>query len=310
MNPSLSFIKTVLDRMRALVDEPDVDAKYTDDFLLRHCVMPAMVDVYSRLNQNSDCPIVIRYALSITNTQHYYQLPPCIQEIWRLVTTDDMDNITGDWYPRGQMHPSGPGWSIEGNLLTVDPKLTEGLDIHIFYVPNGDFLPHYSTSAPIDQVTYVGDPSPTMRVRLNNTPPVGQLDRRENSYAGAILRALSGSRRNVVEERIVTRSYVDPDFDNWYCDLRVPFTQHASGDTITYELAPAGSQPLYQAIATEAACTLGTFRKIGQDQMKNIILMHRVAMKTIKDNMANLQLRTGKAYLKNTIDNPQFMQLF
>ena len=305
MNPSSSFIKTVLDRMRVMVDEPDVDARYTDDFLLRHCVMPSMVDVYSRLNSNSDLPIVNRFAVTLAAGQRYYQLPPCIQEVWRLVTLDETGNITGDWYPRHQMHPSGPGWSLEGNTLVIDPPIVEPFTLHVFYVPNGDFFPHYAVATSAN-LSFAAD-GVTHRLELMATPTMGVIDRRENAYTGAVVRVLDGNTEHTIEERIISAHSYDPATNKWYIEVRQNFTRHAVGDILTYEIAPAGSQPLYEAIATEAAMKLGVFRKVSQEHMQRIMLMHRASMKTIKDNVANFQLRTGKSFSKNTVDNAQFM---
>lgn len=308
MNSNLTFCSTVLDRLRALIDEPDTDGKYTNDFLLRHCVMPAMVDVLSRLNQNSDAPIVIRYAITVVAGQRYYQLPPQIQEIWRLVALDSAGNLAGDFYPRGQFHPQGPGWSIEGNILTLDPSVLPATDLYVLYVPSGDFLPHYGTSPAVISLAADGV---TQRMKLTTAPLMGQVDTRENAYAGAILRVISstgGASVNVMEERIISRSYISG--TDWWAEVRVPFVRHTTAQIPLYEIAPPASQPLYQGIATEAALILGAMRSISDSKAAKLQLMHRAAMKTIKDNLANLQLRTGKSFLKNTVDNPQFVMLF
>jgi hypothetical protein len=69
MHVTGSFLYTVLERIRGYLDDPDFDAKYNNDFIIRHIISPTMVDVWSRVNMNLDNPVVLILLLlqSITN---------------------------------------------------------------------------------------------------------------------------------------------------------------------------------------------------------------------------------------------------
>ena len=69
MHSTNSFIYTVIERIRGYLDDPDLDAKYSDDFLLRHIVMPSMVNVLSRINNSLSNPVVSRLRVSLEADQ-------------------------------------------------------------------------------------------------------------------------------------------------------------------------------------------------------------------------------------------------
>ena len=48
MDSSNSMLKTVIERIRGLLDDPDLEAKYNDDYLVRHIIQPAFATVTSR----------------------------------------------------------------------------------------------------------------------------------------------------------------------------------------------------------------------------------------------------------------------
>lgn len=154
MHPSGSFLKTFCERLRGYLDEPNLDAKFNEDFIVRNFMMPAMVDVHNLVNSTSDVKIINRFTISLKNGVERYQLPPCIQEIHQIVT---LDNVTGDvssdYVPRGKWHRWGPSWLIEGNMLVFRPWPALDVDVQLWYVSNGDMLPHYATTGTCTQIT-------------------------------------------------------------------------------------------------------------------------------------------------------------
>jgi len=72
---------------------------------------------------------------------------------------------------------------------------------------------------------------------------------------------------------------------------------------LEYEVAPVGMQSMYQAIACACAINLGTIRNVTKKQMDFFVLQYKMNMKTIGDNLSNLQSRNGKFYDKRTVDN-------
>lgn len=300
--------------MRFYCDVPTTDAKYKDAFMVQHLIYPVMVDVLARLNLNQDNPITIRHSVALDSDTEYYLLPPNVQEIWRLAVLDSNGRITKEAYPRGVFNPSGPGWSIQGNVLQMLPKPTADETVDIWYIPSGDVLCHYGTGSLRNKV-----------FTLASAPTYGLVDRRPNAYAGAILRLLPSS--GAIQERII-ESY---DVDSRTVTVRVPFTLDASGgsssssgagssesssssggfsDTYVYEIAPCASQPMYEAISLGCALKLGAATGASEKKIAFLEKEYMKAMKTIKDNLANLQMRNGKAFDRDTVDHPANRFLF
>ena len=75
MDSTGSFLKTVLERVRGYLDDSDFDAKYQDQFVVQHVIMPALVDVWSRVSLNADNPVFLSYRRSarISAIRHNYR---------------------------------------------------------------------------------------------------------------------------------------------------------------------------------------------------------------------------------------------
>lgn len=280
-----SFLRIVIDRIRGYLDDPDLDAKYSDDFIVRHVIGPCMTDVVSRLNHNWDNPVVIRHHADVRAGQQYYQLPPSIGEIWRICTLDDQGNVTTDHKPRGEWNPRGPLWSIEGNLLSFRPLPAADMCLEVFYVPNGDVSPHMGTGAWSAE---------TCTLQIDPTPELGTVDRRPNAYAGQVVRLIPDE--GWVEERVISVH----DVVNGVLRPRVSFARPSG--TYRYEVAPIGAQSLYEAISAAGALKLGAYRKISGTHHQMILRQYQSAIKTVGDNLSNLQMRTGKAWDRLTSD--------
>lgn len=290
MHSTGSFLLTVIERVRAYLDEATLDAKYTNDYLVRQVISPEMVNVMARLSNSFSNPIRLRHSISLLTDTEHYTLPPNIGEIYRVAIMDVNNRVTQEMMPNNEFHPRGPGWQIQGNMLSFRPLPTKAETVDIHYIPNGDFHPHYDADGGVlnaGETTFVFDASPTL----------GSLDNRENAYAGAILRVWEPS-TNIIEERVI-KSYTA---NGRTATVHIPFT-HAAASGLKYEVAPPGMNSLYQAIACSCAMNLGTARNITQKQMQFITLQYKMAMKTVGDNLSNMQARTGKAFDKRTVDN-------
>jgi len=298
MHSTNSFLYTVLERIRGYLDDPDFDAKYDNDFLIRHIISPSMVDVWSRINMNLSNPVVLRHAIEFDENTEYYQLPPSIGEIWRVALRDEDGMVIDEVIPRNEFHPHGVGWAIEGNTLRFDPKQKAAKNNNtwnIYYVPSGDVMPHYSN----DGGEMMGD---RKTFKLDASPDLGAIDRRENAYAGQILRVIPAT--GMIEERIIESH----DVDLSEVVTRLPFNTSLS-TSVRYEIAPVGMQSLYEAIAAGSAIKLGSYRKITGNHYQMILQQYRSAIKSATDNLANMQMRNGKYYEKNTVDNPGYDEI-
>jgi hypothetical protein len=307
MDPTRSFIKTVVERIRGYLDDSDFDAKYTDQFLVEHVVMPSLVDVWSRCSMNADNPVLLSFDITLVNDQECYVIPPCVGEIHEIVqytgssgsqTSDGLP--TADAYPFHRMSVGGPNWAIEGNMICFRPfpqNLVGNATWTVRYTTNGDMLPHYSTHTGGQHASSL-DATRTL-FTISDNPQLGLQDKRENAYAGQILRILDG---NVFEERVIA-SY---NAATRVCTLKRPFSTNVATGAHIYEVAPAQSQGMVEAVAVASALKLGAWRKISQAQNQLLTQQYRAAIKTIGDNLSNMQMRTGKSYAKDTRDNPNW----
>jgi len=290
MHSTGSFILTVIERIRAYLDEATLDAKYTNDYIVRHIICPEMVNVLSRLSLNYGNPVRLRYTVTLDTATEHYTLPPNIGEIYRVTKMDADNRVTEEWVPRHEFHPSGPNWQIQGNLLSFRPLPNNNESVSIHYIPNGDFSPHYDSNS--------GELDGTRKIfTFPASPDLGAIDNRENSYAGAMLRVWDN---NVLEERVI-ESY---DASERKATVRVAFSSDINvASDLQYEVAPLGMQSLYQTIAAAGAINLGTGRNITQKQMQFLMLQYKTAMKSAADNFTSIQARIPKGFEKNTADN-------
>ena len=144
---SNSLLKTAIERIRGYLDDPDLEAKYSDDYIVRHIFQPAFASVTSRLNNSATNPVLKRLTFPLTKSQQYYQLPPCVGEVWRLAIVDESGVVTQEALPRGMYNYRGPNWQIEGNLLSFMPYPDADFStMELWYCPSGDFQPVYGAS--------------------------------------------------------------------------------------------------------------------------------------------------------------------
>jgi len=308
MHSTGSMLYTILERLRAYLDEPALDAKYSNNFMVDHLISPSMVEVLSRLSMTYDNPVLLRHELSTVKDQQYYQLPPNVGEIMRVAEVNSQGRVTKEALPRSLYSPRGFGWSIEGNLISFMPYPTTAETFDIFYIPNGDFRVCYMDGSTTAKGGRLDGTRKTLTIATSTTPAptLGALDLRENSYAGGILR-LWNDANTVVEERVISSYDVKVGGGSEKTiTVRSAFTSdiEAGGtDDLRFELIPSGFQSLWQAVTASAAIKLGTMRSISQKQMQYLILQYKSAIKTIGDNLSYMQNRIPKHFDKQTVDN-------
>lgn len=299
MDSSGSMLKTVVERIRGFLDDPDLEAKYSDDYIVRHIMQPAFASVMSRINNTSTGIIMHRIAMPLTYNVPDYQLPPCIGEVWRICYMDESGRVLQEAIPRGLYNLRGPNWKIEGNILSFLPHPNaDYAQMELWYIHSGDFSAAYTTGGVSSFTLNVAKDEVTISTAAN--PTMGAWDRRPSAYVGQMLRILNTTA--VHEERIISKwEYVSG--TTWKATLRKPFTYASSGNMPSFEIAPEGSEPLYEAISAASALKLASYRKLSGEHFGMIQAAYRDAMKTAMDHYGNLQMRMPKAWEKDTVDN-------
>ena len=289
MHSTGSIIKTYCEKIRHYLDDPDLDAKYDDNYLVRFFLSSAMTDVISRVSMMSDAQIVSVLNLTVAAGTQYYRLPPQVRQVLRVGTVNASTNtFIEDYHPRSEFNVYGPGWSLEGNLISFKPNPTEAKTFTILYVPSGDVAVHYESGA-----QGVRNANGTFTL-YNASSLLGSLDKRENAYVGSYVRIFG---TNVTDECLVS-AY---DAATRVCTLRTTPVNPAG--SYSYEVVPFLMEPMIDAISLSAAMRAGVGRKITQAHMQSLGFAYKQAIKTAYDTLGNMNARTGKRFTGGTVDN-------
>ena len=290
MHSTGSIIKTYCEKIRHYLDDPDLDAKYDDNYLVRFFLSSAMTDVISRVSMMSDAQIVSVLNLTVAAGTQYYRLPPQVRQVLRVGTVNASTNtFIEDYHPRSEFNVYGPGWSLEGNLISFKPNPTEAKTFTILYVPSGDVAVHYESAA-----HGVRNANGTFTLHNAGSILLGSLDKRENSYVGSYVRIFG---TNVTDECLVS-AY---DAVTRVCTLRT--TPVNAAGSYSYEVVPFLMEPMVDAISLSAAMRAGVGRKITQAHMQSLGFAYKQAIKTAHDTLGNMNARTGKRFTGGTVDN-------
>lgn len=289
MDTTGSFLYTAIETVRRALEQASTD-KYTDDYIVRTVLEEAYAECLSALNMNTDIPVVCKLLLSTVAGTAHYQLPPCIENVMRLVQLDDNGNVIADLRPQNNMAPYGCWWRLEANMLVFDPIPQEVINWYMEYIPSGDLLMHYAAD---------GEVGADGVIILSTAPEIGMLDRRPNAYCGSILRILHAG--IPWQERVI----LTHDVDAGEVTVRIPFDSLPDeGDPVTYEIAPLGHRPVWNMIARKAAMILGEDRGVEQSKLVMLSTSYARSKKAAFDRIGNMQARTGKSMSRYTIDNP------
>ena len=303
MDSSGSMLKTVIERVRGFLDDPDLEAKYSDDYILRHIVRPAFASVMSRINNSSQSPVMHRLTFPLDEGVADYQLPPCIGEIWRLCVMDETGRVLQEAIPRGLYNLRGPNWKVEGNILSFLPyPNADYATMELWYIHSGDFSFAYTTGG-VSAFT-LNSNKDGGSVAISTASTLGEWDKRPSAYVGQMLRILNTSANYPIEERVIT-GWAPLSANNpvWTFTLRKPFTYAAAGNLPAFEIAPEGSECLWESVAAASAMKLASYRKLSGEHFGMIQAAYRDAMKTTMDHYSNVQMRMPKSWEKDTVDN-------
>ena len=289
MHSSGSILKTYCEKVRHYLDDPDLDAKYDDNYLVRFFLASAMTDVISRVSMMSDAQIVLPLNITVAQNVQYYRLPPMVRQVLRVgVVNPSTGAFIEDHHPRSEFNVYGPGWSIEGNLLSFKPYPIEAKTYTVLYVPSGDVAVHYEAAA---HGTINANGTFTLH---SSGSLLGSLDKRENAYTGCFVRIFG---TNITDECLVS-GY---DAATRVCTLRTAAANPVG--SYSYEIVPFLMEPLIDAVSLSAAMRAGVGRKITAAQMQLLTLSYKQAIKTAHDTLGNMNSRSGKRFTGGTVDN-------
>jgi hypothetical protein len=301
-----SLLKTAIERIRGYLDDPDLEAKYSDDYVIRHVIQPAFASVLSRVKNSASNPVLQRLSLPLVQGQQYYQLPPCVGEVWRIAILDTSGIVVQEAIPRGMYNLRGQNWMLEGNLISFMPYPDANYsEVEVWYCPSGDYQPFFCATPGAGAVLNANKDQVTFTLSTLTTAGItGSIDRRPSAYVGQMLRLLNSATNGIIEERMIASWLPNTGVPGqWIATLRRPFTYAAAGNLSSFEIAPEGTESLYEAVAIAGAMKLAGYRKISGEHFGMIQAQYRDAMKTLMDQYSNMQMRMPKAFEKDTVDN-------
>lgn len=292
MTPSNSYIETVLERAWSYTNRSTSEGELSDDYVIRHFILPAQEEVVSRCAATSTAGYIATLNITALAGATATQLPPCVGSVLRLVSLDSAGNEATDWLPRALTSPSGPGWRLAGNTIVFEPPLDRDYTFNLRHTVTGDFVAHYAAVANGCTIATGG------LVVTMGTPTLGYVDRRPNSLIGQMFRLLPAS--GIIQERLI----VSHDAAAGTITLGSALTGSYGGSTkYAYEVSPPVTQAFMQAVACRAALGLGTRARLPEGQLELIRRTYADAIKTIRDRLSTMQGRTPPSFDRNTVDN-------
>ncbi len=284
MDKSGSIIKGIIERVRAYTDEASFDAKHDNNFLTRQIIAPAFAEIVRRLNNAGDGQLVSRFEITLEKDREYYQIPPVVGHIIRVVEVDER-RIQADYVPRNEFHPRGPNWVIDGRALRFNPVPTKEQDIEVWYVPGSEVPIIHGTGNLID------DPK-TFAV---GTVALGTQDRRTNAYAGQLLRVLPDSGEWI--EIPISSSLPDGTLS-----LRGDRSISSPLSDVPFEIVPVWADLMAETVAHLSNMKIASIRGASRSQREAHQQDFAISLKGLRDTLGDMQSRTGKHFDGDTVD--------
>lgn len=303
MHTSGSILRTIIEQVRVLLDLPTVDAKYSDNYMVSNLIGSSVVHILARLHMTNQAPYIFRLPITIVEGQTSYELPPNIQEVLRVAGVDDQGAIVYDPRPGHTREWGGEVWRLTGApgaySVEMGPELMKQETATVYYVANGDMVPHLGTGS-------IAASGTKHVLTLATSPTLGLVDRRPNAMQGMILRILPSGTATQIESRVIESQVVSS--GAWKVTVPAFSGQTPPVASIEYEVVPMGFYALVDAVAADIAYKLGN--KATRGQLDNLMLQYKKAMKTIGDMMTNVQMREGTSWHRNTVDRLENAGIF
>ena len=287
------FLTTTIRRIRAMTDEPDVDAKYRDAYLIADVIEPAVAQVWSDVGLTSSNHIRAQATIALAANTSEYLLPPTVGRLWRVFTPHASSGVAQyEAVPRGDLNLQGWGYRISGNKLVFNPTPDQAYTLTIEFTPTMDLRLHKGSGT--------RNVSDATKMTLDPSPDQGSLDNRPNAYVGALCRVLDDGNSPIREqERVITAH----DVSTGVITVSPAFSP-ALGANVTYEIAPMAGPALYNAVAMRGALTLLASKGGAASRYQKVMAEYVAAMKALRETVTNMEARVGKRFQADVPDHP------
>ena len=270
-----SFLSRAIAKVRTWIDEPAINAKYTDTEILEQLEL-SYISVVAEKNRNSQTPAIAKIIVTLTAGTTEYILPYTVGSIEAIYQAEAYGGKLF-YESRSQYNPFGRRLWVEGNVIKLQDTgmLGFGDEITVEYIPSGTARLHHGTCT-------LGSDGTT--ATFGATPNVGTLDTHHNAYTGCVFRLLN------VDGTTVTGNYMQErpitEYDNTtriatFSPVLSPVATTDNG-SIYYEIAPAIHKGLDLVVAIHSAYTIaamegnrkraGTILTAYREQIRNVRL--------------------------------------
>lgn len=241
-----SFLTRSITDVRESVDEPAINAKYTDARIIRH-LEKAFILVLNEKNRNSKTPATVKQTITVAANTTEYVLPYVMGSFLGIYNTSDSG--TKFYYDgRSHMNPYGRGVWLEDHTLHIQSVGSLGLGTSLVaeWIPNGVARLHNG------DCTLSADGK---TVTFEATPNAGALDTHVQAYAGSKFRILLVDGTTVTGNYMQERNITSYDHTTREATLDVALNPVPTTDDgkIYYEIAPFISQAMDSVVPLYAA---------------------------------------------------------
>jgi len=279
-----SFLTRAIALARTAVDEPSINAKYTDSVVI-DLLESSYALILAEINRNTKTPVVGRITVTIASGTHQYALPHTIGSIYAIY--QETSQGTKCFYDsRSRFNPYGRFVWVEGHTLhtQTDDSLPTGTEIVVEYIPSGTARLHEGTCT----INSGGD-----EVTFGASPNAGTLDTHVSGYVGSIFRIIDVDGSTVTGNYIQERTISAYDVSTRVATLDVALDPVPTTDdgSIYYEIAPAINKGLDTIVSLYTAYTIASIE--GNTRRANSIL------KVYRNQLRNLRLNAYYSVLQN-----------
>lgn len=293
-----SFLSRGLADIRKHIDEPTVNAKYTDADLIRQLEFSYLL-VLGEKNRNALTPAVARITITLGSSDTVYILPYTVGSIEAIYEGDSYGGKIF-YSTRSQYNPLGRRVWIEDNTIRIQAAgiLGIGTSITVEYIPSGIARLHHGACT----LNSDGD-----EATFGATPNVGSLDTHHNAYVGSTFRIVNviGSvvTGNYQQERTISA------YDNStrVATLSPALTTIPTTDDgeILYEIAPAIHKGLDMVVALHAAKSIALVEGLGR--AANIKKAYLEAIRHVRLTAYYSNLQDATSLHSDNFDNKRYM---
>jgi hypothetical protein len=293
-----SMLVRFLQAARRWTDEPKINKKYSDDWLIARAENNYGL-VLAEKNRQLQDPVVARIALSMATGVTDYVIPSTMGPVQSVFHLDSEWQVRFFYERRSSHNELGKGVWVEGNMVRLQTTFHAiGSTIYVDCIPNGAARLHCGTCT----INVAGD-----EVTFGTTPYLGTLDRAINAYAGSVLRIFNVTGTTVTGNYIQERVISSYDVATRKATLAVALDPVPTTDDgyIFYEVAPqipiTFDAILAMKVAWEINAVEGQVKKAAGCQA-----MYNANLRQLRLEDFARQLQSAGRVDSDTFQNPQY----